>query len=154
MTVRSMSHLGTSINALLDTLAELHRHGVRVVIHDHAGDGAAVETAGLMAAADLLVDARRRYRAEGIRGRPNSVQGLWHWVWTPACASIRLALPSGQGGCQRERPDEWADRREAKHELTAGNGLCSSAVGWHIGDVGQSGQEHVSVGGGCCRARF
>jgi hypothetical protein len=52
----------------------LHLQRLRVVIHDFAHDGAAVETGGMLAAADLLMHARRQYRAEAIRGR--SLVGL------------------------------------------------------------------------------
>ena len=61
--VQSLHHLGFSVESLLETLAELHRHGVKLVVHDHAD---AVETGGLLAAADLLVEARRAYRRENI----------------------------------------------------------------------------------------
>jgi hypothetical protein len=47
----------------LNTLAELYRHGLMVVIHGHADDGSTVETGGLLVAADLLVDTRRRQSA-------------------------------------------------------------------------------------------
>jgi hypothetical protein len=63
-----VSHLGTSGGALLDTLADLHRCGVKVMIHDHADDRAVVETGALMPVADLLVGARRRYSAGAVRG--------------------------------------------------------------------------------------
>jgi hypothetical protein len=62
-----VSHLGISVDTRLDTVAELHRHGVKLVIHDDADGGATVEAGGLLVAADLLVEARRRYRAEAIR---------------------------------------------------------------------------------------
>ena len=48
--VQSVHHLGTSVDSLLETLAELHRHGVKLVVHNHA---LAVETGVLLAAADL-----------------------------------------------------------------------------------------------------
>ena len=54
--VRSLHYFGTSVDSLLETLAELHRHGVKLVVRDHAH---AVETGGLLAAANLLVEARR-----------------------------------------------------------------------------------------------
>jgi hypothetical protein len=57
-----MSYLGTSVGSLLYALAELYRHGL-VVIHGHADDGTTVETGGLLVAADLLVDTRRRHSA-------------------------------------------------------------------------------------------
>jgi hypothetical protein len=53
-----VAHLGISVNCLLDTLAELHRHGVKLVIHNDNDGGATVEAGGLLATADLLVDAR------------------------------------------------------------------------------------------------
>jgi hypothetical protein len=58
--VQSLHHLGFSVESLLETLAELHRHGVKLVVHDHAD---LVETGGLLAAADLLVKARRAFAA-------------------------------------------------------------------------------------------
>ena len=61
--VPSLHHLGFSVESLLETLAELHRHGVKLVVHDHAD---LVETGGLLAAADLLVEVRRAYRRENI----------------------------------------------------------------------------------------
>jgi hypothetical protein len=50
--VWSVSPLGTPVDTLLDTVAELHRHGVKEVIHDRADASGAVATAGLLAAAD------------------------------------------------------------------------------------------------------
>ena len=100
--VWSVSHLGTSVDTLLDTLAEFHRHGVKVVVHDHANDRAAVETGGLLAAADLLVDARRRYRAEAIRaGQIRAKAAGVRFGRPPLSASrmekARFALQSGKG---------------------------------------------------------
>ncbi len=40
---------------------------VKLVVQDHADDGATVETGGLLFVSDLLLEARRRYRAEVIR---------------------------------------------------------------------------------------
>jgi Resolvase, N terminal domain len=34
--VQSLHHLGTSVDSLLETLAALHRHGVKLVVYDHA----------------------------------------------------------------------------------------------------------------------
>jgi DNA invertase Pin-like site-specific DNA recombinase len=100
--VWSMSHLGTSVETLLETLAELHRHGVKVVIHDHADDGATVETGGLLVVSELLVDARRRYRAEAIRaGQIRAKAAGVRFGRPPLSASrmekARLALQSGKG---------------------------------------------------------
>ena len=50
--VPSLHHLGFSVESLLETLAALHRHGVKLAVHDHAD---AVETSGLLAAADTQV---------------------------------------------------------------------------------------------------
>jgi hypothetical protein len=61
--VPSLHHLGFSVESLLESLAALHRHGVKLVVHDHAD---LVETGGLLAAADLLVEARRAYRRENV----------------------------------------------------------------------------------------
>ena len=66
--VQSLHHLGTSVDSLLETLAELHRHGVKLVVHDHADAGSAVETGGMLAAADLLLDIGKAYRRERIVG--------------------------------------------------------------------------------------
>jgi len=53
--VWSVSRLGTPVDTLLDTLAELHWHGVRLVIHGHADDGTTVEAGGLLAAAAQML---------------------------------------------------------------------------------------------------
>jgi len=62
--VWSMHHLGTSVDTLLETLAELGRYGVKLVARNHADD---LEAGGLMAAADVLMHARRAYRTEAVR---------------------------------------------------------------------------------------
>jgi hypothetical protein len=64
------------VNALLDTLAELHRPGVILVIHNRGDDCTTVETGELLVAADLPVDARRRYRVEASRCWADSGQSL------------------------------------------------------------------------------
>src|SRR6202162_6100626 len=51
--VWSLHHLGSSADNLLDTLAEFHRHGVKVMVHNHADDRGTVETGGLLASASL-----------------------------------------------------------------------------------------------------
>jgi hypothetical protein len=56
-----------NLGSLLGTLAELHPIGAKLVIQDQPHDAATVEAGGRTAAADLLVDARRRYRTEAIR---------------------------------------------------------------------------------------
>jgi DNA invertase Pin-like site-specific DNA recombinase len=103
--VQSLHHLGFSVESLLETLAELHRRGVKLVVHDHAD---AVETGGLLAAADILLGARRAYlrdrivagqlraRAAGVRfGRPP--------VPPSRLEKVRMALQSGQGVRQAAR---------------------------------------------------
>jgi hypothetical protein len=78
-----VAHLGTSVHPVLDILTELHRYGVKLVVHDYAGDCATVETGGLPAAADLVVDARPQYRARNPC-RPNSRP--------PVASGFRVAL--------------------------------------------------------------
>jgi DNA invertase Pin-like site-specific DNA recombinase len=100
--VWSLQHLGVSVDTLLDTLTEFHRRGVKVVIHDHADDRAAGETGGLLAAADLLVNARRRFRAEAIRvGQIRAKAAGVRFGRPPLSASrmekARFALQSGKG---------------------------------------------------------
>src|SRR5271156_6033231 len=36
--VWSVSHLGTSVDTLIDTLGDLGRYGVKLVVHDHGTD--------------------------------------------------------------------------------------------------------------------
>src|SRR4051794_28728461 len=62
--VWSLHHLSTALDGLLDTLAELHLHGVKLIIYGHDNDAATVEHGGLLASAGMLVDARRAYRRE------------------------------------------------------------------------------------------
>ena len=88
--VQSLHHLGSSVDTLLETLAELNRHGVKLVVHDNDD---AVETGGLLAAADLLVEARQAYRRENIVGRPTESEGRRCPFWSPA----RAFRPSGEG---------------------------------------------------------
>jgi DNA invertase Pin-like site-specific DNA recombinase len=97
--VSSLHHLGFSVESLLETLAELHRHGVKLVVHDHAD---AVETGGLLAAADLLVEARRAYRRENIvagqiRARASGVRFGRPPVPPSRLAKVRVAIREGQG---------------------------------------------------------
>ena len=92
--VQSLHHLGTSVDSLLETLAALHRHGVKLVVHDHAD---AVETGGLLAAADLLVEARRAYRREKIvagqlRARASGVRFGRPPVPSGRLEKVRVAL--------------------------------------------------------------
>ena len=103
--VQSLHHLGTSVDSLLETLAELYRHGVKLVVHDHAG---LVETGGLLAAADLLVEARRAYRRERImagqlRARASGVRFGRPPVPPSRLEKVRVALRSGQGVRQAAR---------------------------------------------------
>jgi DNA invertase Pin-like site-specific DNA recombinase len=97
-----VSHLGIWVDCLLDTLAEFHRHGVKLVIHNDADGGATVEAGGLLATADLLVDARRRYRAEAIRAGQIRAKACGTGFGRPPVPAsriekVRLALKSGKG---------------------------------------------------------
>jgi DNA invertase Pin-like site-specific DNA recombinase len=103
--VWTISHLGTSVDSLLDTLAELGRYGVKVVACDHADD---LETGGLLAAADLLADARRRYRAEAVRAGQIRAKACGTRFGRPPVPHSRLervraALEAGQGVRQAAR---------------------------------------------------
>jgi DNA invertase Pin-like site-specific DNA recombinase len=103
--VPSLHHLGFSVESLLETLAELHRHEVKLVVHDHAD---AVETGGLSAAADLLVDAGKAYRRENImagqlRARASGVRFGRPPVPSGRLEKVRMALQSGQGVRQAVR---------------------------------------------------
>jgi DNA invertase Pin-like site-specific DNA recombinase len=103
--VQSLHHLGTSVDDLLETLAELYRHGVKPVVHDHAD---AVETGGLLAAADLLVEARRAYRRGNIvsgqlRARASGVRFGRPPVPSSRLEKVRMALREGQGVRQAAR---------------------------------------------------
>jgi hypothetical protein len=93
VTVWSVPLLGMSAQTPLDTLAELHRHRPLVVIHDHADDAATIETGGLLVAADLLVDARRRY-----------------WVEASALATFGRRASSAPGHVQLSTPPLPLDR--------------------------------------------
>jgi DNA invertase Pin-like site-specific DNA recombinase len=97
--VQWLHHLGTSMDSLLETLAALHRHGVTLVVHDHAN---LVETGGLLAAADLLLEARRAYRRENIvagqlRARASGVRFGRPPVPPSRLEKVRVALREGQG---------------------------------------------------------
>jgi DNA invertase Pin-like site-specific DNA recombinase len=103
--VWTVSHLAKSLDALLDVLADLDRYGVMLVVHDQADD---VETRGLMAAADLLVDARREYRREGIiagqlKARATGVRFGRPPVPSYRLEKVRAALEAGQGVRQAAR---------------------------------------------------
>jgi DNA invertase Pin-like site-specific DNA recombinase len=99
--VRSLHHLGTSVETLLATLAELHRYGVKLVVHDHADSGD-VEASGLTAAAGLLLETRRAYRRERIvagqlRAKAAGVRFGRPPVPQNRLEKARVALRSGQG---------------------------------------------------------
>jgi DNA invertase Pin-like site-specific DNA recombinase len=103
--VPSLHHLGFSVERLLETLAELHRHGVTLVVHDHPD---AVETGGLLAAADLLVEARLVYRRENIvagqlRARAAGIRFERPPVPSGRLEKVRAALREGQGVRQAAR---------------------------------------------------
>jgi DNA invertase Pin-like site-specific DNA recombinase len=103
--VWSPHHLGTSLDALLDILCDLDRYGVKLVVHGPAQD---METGGLLAAADLLVDARRRYRTEAIRAGQVRAKACGIRFGRPPVPlarieKVRLALQSGQGVRQAAR---------------------------------------------------
>ena len=87
---QSLLHLGNSVDSLLETLAELHRHGVKLIVHDHAG---AVETGGLLAAADLLVEAPAGISTREHRGM--SVEGVGEWC--SIRSPTRATQSSGEG---------------------------------------------------------
>lgn len=97
--VWSVFHLATSVDNLLDILAELHRNSVKLVVHDQVDD---VATGGLLSCADLLVDARRAYRREGViagqlRARAVGVRFGRPPVAPAKIERVRVALRSGQG---------------------------------------------------------
>ena len=103
--VQSLHHLGSSVDSLLETLAELNRHGVKLVVPDHANS---VETGGLLAAADLLVEAQRTYRRENIvagqlRARAAGVRFGRPPVSPSRLEKVRMALREGQGVRQAAR---------------------------------------------------
>jgi len=97
--VWSLHHLGISVDTLIDTLTDLERHGVKLVACDHADD---LETGGLLVAADLLVHARRAYRAEAVRAGQIRAKACGTRFGRPCLAparieKVRMALKSGQG---------------------------------------------------------
>jgi len=103
--VWTVAHLGTSVDSLLETLGELRRYGVKLVACDHADD---LESGGLMDAADLLVDARRRYRAEAVRAGQIRAKACGPRFGRPPVPPgrlerVRMALESGQGVRQAAR---------------------------------------------------
>ena len=103
--VQSLHHLGTLVESLLETLAELHRHSVKLVVQDHSD---LVETGGLLAAADLLVEAGRAYRRENIvagqlRARAAGVRFGRPPVPSGRLEKVRAALREGQGVRQAAR---------------------------------------------------
>ena len=106
--VWSLHHLGTSIDGLLDTLTELHRNGVRLIVHDHSNDAATVENGGMLSAAEMLVNARRAYRREGIIAGQRRAKACGTRFGRPPLAparieKVRLALRDGQGVRQAAR---------------------------------------------------
>jgi DNA invertase Pin-like site-specific DNA recombinase len=106
--VWSLHHLSTSLDGLLDTLAELHRHGVKLVVHDQPDDGTTVDAGGLLSAADLLVDARRAYRRENIIAGQIRAKACGTRFGRPPVPpakieKVRSALRSGQGVRQAAR---------------------------------------------------
>jgi DNA invertase Pin-like site-specific DNA recombinase len=106
--VWSICHLGTSLDDLLDTLTELHRYGVKLVVHDQADEVATVETGGLLVAAELLVGARRAYRREGVIAGQMRAKAVGVRFGRPPVAparieKVQLALRSGQGVRQAAR---------------------------------------------------
>lgn len=106
--VWSIHHLGTSIDGLLDTLAEIYRHGVKLIVHDHANDTMTVENGGLLSAADLLVNARKAYRRELIIAGQLKARACGTRFGRPPLAPARIervkvALRSGQGVRQAAR---------------------------------------------------
>jgi DNA invertase Pin-like site-specific DNA recombinase len=103
--VWTVSHLGTSVDTLIDTLADLDRYGVKLVARDLAND---LETSGLLVCADLLLDARRRYRAEAIRAGQIRARACGTRFGRPPVPSYRLervraVLEAGQGVRQAAR---------------------------------------------------
>jgi DNA invertase Pin-like site-specific DNA recombinase len=103
--VWTVSHLATSLDALLDILADLDRYGVKLVVDDCTDD---VETGGLLAIADVLVAARRAYRREGIIAGQLRARATGVRFGRPPVASYRLeraraALEAGQGVRQAAR---------------------------------------------------
>ena len=103
--VWSVAHLATSLDALLDVLADLDRYGVMLVVHDQADD---VETGGLLATADILVAARRAYRREGIiagqlKAKATGVRFGRPPVPPSRLERVRAALEAGQGVRQAAR---------------------------------------------------
>lgn len=97
--VWSLFHLGTSLDDLLDTLAELQRYGVKLIVHDHADD---IATVGMLSCAELLVDARRAYRREGVIAGQMKAKAIGVRFGRPPIPfarieKVRLALRSGQG---------------------------------------------------------
>ena len=136
--VQSLHHLGTSVHSLLETLAALHRHDVTLVIHDHPD---AVETGGLLAAADLLVEAGRAYRRENIvagqlRARAAGVRFGRPPVPSGCLEKVRVALRDGKGvrqaarsagrQCREGIPDQGSDdrRRAVGPDAPAGPSRC------------------------------
>jgi DNA invertase Pin-like site-specific DNA recombinase len=104
----SLHHLSTTLDSLLDTLAELHQHGVKLIVHDHSNDAMTVENGGLLSTADLLVDARRAYRREAIIAGQLKARACGTRFGRPPLAparieKVRLALRSGQGVRQAAR---------------------------------------------------
>jgi DNA invertase Pin-like site-specific DNA recombinase len=103
--VWTVSHLATSLDTLLDTLADLDRYGVMLVVHDQADD---VETGGLLATAEILMAARRAYRREGIIAGQLRAKACGTRFGRPPVPPrrlemVRAALEAGQGVRQAAR---------------------------------------------------
>ena len=104
--VQSLHHLGTSVDSLLETLAELNRHGVKLVVHDNAdavGDWRNVgccRPSGRGRRAyrrENIVAGQLRARAAGVRfGRPP--------VPPSRLEKVRMALREGKGVRERRVP--------------------------------------------------
>ena len=155
--VQSLHHLGFSVDSLLETLAVFHRHGVKLSVHDHAD---AVDTGGLLAAADILVDARRAYRREnivagqlrvrasGVRfGRPPvppSRLTKCGWLCNPARACAKRLVPVGSA-----QPRRRGSRRRwlspSSCDLTSSDVVRSAACGLWV-TVGRPSTTWAKVG--------
>jgi DNA invertase Pin-like site-specific DNA recombinase len=100
--VWSVHHLGTSVDSLLDTLAQLHQHGVKLIVHDRDNDAETVEHGGLLASAGMLIDARRAYRREAIIAGQLKAKAVGVRFGRPPLAPARIervrwALAAGKG---------------------------------------------------------
>lgn len=98
--VSRLSHLGCSLDSLLDVMAALHKAGAKLLVFD-AG-GADVEIGDLPAAATLLVQARQDYRREAILQGQMRAKMLGVRFGRPPLAAgkierVKIALSEGQG---------------------------------------------------------